>query len=138
MWNLFRKQVQESCRTWEERIARAQESGRFTNEDIALAKDWNQCAVGEFRKHVLQVAEIRHADGQNGLADPVMEELGLNFFLYVRTDRVAHAARCFEAMRQQLYARKALATLTKKPKKKRPPTPPVVREAEEILRLAER
>ena len=32
---------------WEQRIARAEKRGRFTDVDRRLAKNWDTCAIGE-------------------------------------------------------------------------------------------
>lgn len=62
-------------KTWEDRVADAIESGRFTRQDMGLAKDWNTCACG---RH-LNIAR----DGEGVPTDEILAALGCKFLSQV-------------------------------------------------------
>ena len=76
--------------TWRERIDTAKQTGRFTEEDMAMAGSWCQCAVGEW-------AATKHYGDAEDLS---LQYLGMDFWWYVRDHRVEEAEGIYERIRQ--------------------------------------
>ena len=69
-------------KTWRERVADAKERGRFTDQDVDLAADWNSCAVGE--QHALHPFIVK-------LFPTNMFQEGFDFITAVSDDRIDEA-----------------------------------------------
>jgi hypothetical protein len=77
----------EMSESWRERIARARDCGRFTDDDRRLAARWTTCAVGEQIRHYPRLIKLE----QGSPADADLGQLGTGFFAAVLANDVLRA-----------------------------------------------
>lgn len=75
-------------KTWAERIAEAEQRGRFTPEDHINSGPWSTCAVSEYRG---QFDAWHNDNGQAEPRDPVLVNLGRQFPMAVGRNNIAEA-----------------------------------------------
>ncbi len=73
--------------TWRERISRARECGRFTDDDRRRAARWTTCAVGEQIRHYPKLIKLDRGNP----VDADLGQLGTAFFAAILANDVVKA-----------------------------------------------
>ncbi len=74
---------------WEKRIEMAKKNGYFTDDDKNKARYWSTCAVGE----QFNIEDIEYIT--NEYYGNEIEQLGIDFWIFVKNDEVLEAEKCF-------------------------------------------
>ena len=79
---------------WEKRIEMAKKNGYFTDDDKNKARDWSTCAIGEqFNIEDIDYIINEHSGNE-------IEQLGIDFWIFVKNDQVSEAKNCFKKIKK--------------------------------------
>ena len=74
--------------TWKDRIERATTIGKFTLEDMNMAREWSTCAVSELHG-------VEYYDTNGAPVDLSLGQIGLAFMRAVLSHDVFDAIECY-------------------------------------------
>lgn len=94
-------------KTWRERLIAARERGHFTQEDCALAGNWDRCAVGEQRSVLPFV--VLCTSLLLGPDDDTLNELGRRFYAAIKAGDIAEAERLLDEIEDRILEMKRRA-----------------------------
>ena len=95
------------AKTWRERLIAARSRGYFTQEDCALASDWNQCAVGEQR--AIAPTVVLCTSLLLGPEDETLYELGRKFYAAIKAGDIDEAERILDEIEDWILEMKRRA-----------------------------
>jgi hypothetical protein len=106
---------------WRERIIRARECGRFTDDDRRLAARWTTCAVGEQISHYPKLIKLECGSP----VDADLGQLGTTFFAAVLANDVARAEETLSRIEDRVLELKRQSKVrAPRTRKVSPETPP--------------
>lgn len=85
---------------WEQRLKRAQDTGRFTDEDRELAKLWITCPISEVADRI----ELKKGELRYGPTDLYLLLDGLYFTKGVEIGDISLSVNCYWSIRKQVEA----------------------------------
>src|SRR5262249_14180190 len=94
-------------KSWRERLSAARSRGHFTQEDCALASDWDRCAVGEQRAMLPTVVVC--TTRLIGREDETLNELGRRFYAAIKAGDIAEAERLLDKIEDRILEMKRRA-----------------------------
>ena len=94
-------------KTWRERLIAARNRGHFTQEDCALASDWDRCAVGEQRAILPTV--VLCTSLLLGPEDETLNDLGRKFYAAIKAGDIAEAERLLDKIEDRILEMKRRA-----------------------------
>ena len=74
--------------TWKDRIEQATITGKFTLEDMNMAREWSTCAVSELHG-------VEYHDTNGAPVDLPLGQIGLAFMRAVISQDVSEAYECY-------------------------------------------